>query len=315
LCLGSSNREVLTGSSSKKNLPPAVFTNFTWNTIRNFSHSWSNPESPLFDNINNVWLEFDVENDKPTSAIPEPSFFFGPKGLSADFPASSYQWVTKVALKSLLGSHLTPQVERNLLKCFSLLPAGGKVFQIGVMLSRQEESSMVRLCVRDIPPNQILDYLIDIGWNGCVARLKETISMLSNFTDHIRLNFAVGDTVFPKIGFECYFERKPIKDPKLEEFLGYLVNHNLCTATKSDAIIAWSGLSHEKSDRQLWPQDLLKTSRLMNMSKLSMFARAVHHIKIVYEPDHPLKAKAYLSFWHLWLNLPISKQPLVKIAA
>ena len=308
LCIGDSDRELLAGCSNKHRLSETVLSNKTWNTIRNFSNIWSNPASSLHDKITNVWLEFDV--DEASSAIPEPSFFFGSPFITGDREDDSYQWAIDLALRSLLGDYLTPQVEQNLLKCFRLLPAGGKVFQIGVMLSRPQESNIVRLCVKDLPSDRIIDYLVSIGWKGSIPKLQAVIDTMSSFVDDIRLNFAVGETVFPKIGLECYCQRKPAPEPKLERFLDYLVEQQLCTPAKRQGISTWSGLSNEISARQLWCSDLLKTSSFLGDRKLSTFARSIHHIKIVYQPDKPLTAKAYLAFWHLWLDLPSpAKQP------
>lgn len=303
-----SGREILAGRGSIATLPEVVFTNPVWNTIRNFCAHWAEPASPLYKNVTDVWLEFDVDGSPP--AVPEPSFFFGPKDLQSvnsdallpEVPDRNYQWVTEVALKALLDSSLPSQFKRNLLVCFNLLPKGAQVFQIGVMLSRQVESSVVRLCVRDIPKEQILEYLINIGWAGSGSELNSTITTLSRFVDTIRLNFAVGNTILSKIGFECYFERKPVHEPRLKLFLDYLVARQLCTPDKRDALLAWPGYSHEKSNQELWPSDLARTSSFLDSRKFSTFIRLLHHIKIVYQPNSPLEAKAYLWFGHNWIS-------------
>jgi hypothetical protein len=291
-------RDILAGRHATANLPQVFFNHPAWKTICNFCDRWADPNSPLHENVTDVWLEFDV--DGSPSAVPEPSFFFGPKALVRD---SNNEWVTDVALKLLLDSSFSSQTKQNLLKCFNLLPPQARAFHIGVMLSRQVESSVVRPCIRDIPSDRILDYLTNIGWTGSVDELAETMAILSRFVDTIRLNFAVGETVFPKLGIECYFQRKALPEPRLEQFLDYLVAKQLCTVAKRNALLAWPGFSHENSHRDLWPRDLLATSSFLDVRKLSTFVRLIHHIKIVYQPNKPLEAKAYLWFGHNWLDL------------
>ena len=42
--------------------------------------------------------------------------------------------------------------------------------------------------------------------------------------------------------------------------------------------------------------------RLLADVALSVFYRRIYHIKIVYHPDMPLAAKAYLHFGHQWIK-------------
>ncbi|MBR8834888.1 MAG: hypothetical protein DSM106950_12845 [Stigonema ocellatum SAG 48.90 = DSM 106950] len=155
-----------------------------WSRIRNYSTHWADPTSPLYEKADNIWLEFDVESPPPT--VPVPSLFFGFKGIPSRISTASqsgvashpHQWVPQSALKLLLDKSLPSLVEYQLLNCFDLLPTEAYVFQIGVMLARK--SDLVRICIRNISPEQILDYLTQINWPGSVSELKAILTKLSS---------------------------------------------------------------------------------------------------------------------------------------
>ena len=288
-------RETLINSDS------LVFANPIWSKVHDFCINWADLKSSLYENVDNIWLEFDV--DKHSLEVPEPSLFFGPKNIRGKGVAD-YQnnWVADEALPLLLGKSVPKEVKQQLLKCFDSLPSDGEVFQIGVMLPRKSESQIVRLCVEDIPNKQIFDYLSNIGWSDSSNQLSSLLSELSNLVDVIRLNFAIEDTIFPKIGLECYLHEQPKNSPKWQRFKDYLVRNNLCTLEKANALLDWSGYSEEKDNPELWQDNFTRASTLATPNFKSTIVRLLHHIKIVYQPNQPLQAKAYLWFGHRWLS-------------
>jgi hypothetical protein len=284
--------------------------NPVWSRVYDFCEHWIDTNSPLYHEVDRVWLEFDLVNPQP-SKMPEPNFFFGTaegikneaeNTVSSGKVADSYSWVTDEALRLLLNKPLPDSVKQKLLVCFNSLPPEGRVFQVGVMLPRKAESQMVRLCIKNIAIANIPQYLSDIDWQGSIAELKSILADLSPFVNFISLNLAVGDTVFPKIGLECYIDKKLRINPKWRLFLDYLVEQQLCTPEKADALLNYPGYSVEKSHQDLWPSNLSNASAFVYPNLSSTIIRLLHHIKIVYQPDKPLKAKAYLWLGHLWLS-------------
>jgi hypothetical protein len=297
-------REALVNSLEP--LTSLPYSNPVWRRVHNFCTQWANRKSSLYNSVDNVWLEFDL--DGQPSEVPEPSFFFGPRGIKGDEEKLSFgiyrekNWITDEALRLLLDNFLPEPVEQRLLTCFESLPLGGEVFQIGVMLPRKSESQAVRLCVEGITNEQALEYLGNIGWPGSIDELNYLFSELSSFVDVIKLNFAVENIVFPKIGIECYFHKQPKNSPKWGLFLDYLVKNKLCTLEKANALLNWSGYSERKFHQELWPTNFAKASAFVCPSIKSTIVRLLHHIKIVYQPNQPLQAKAYLWFGHRWLT-------------
>lgn len=299
-------REALTGYCEP--LASLLYTNPVWNRVRDFCACWADIESPLYKNVAHIWLEFDL--DRQPSEVPEPSFFFAPISIKKEEEKLSLtkdifrrnNWVTDEALRLLLGNSLPEQVKKNVLNCFNALPPTGEVYQIGVMLPRKSESQAVRLCVKGITPEQILEYLRSIGWSASISQLSYILSELSSFVDVIMLSFSIENSIFPQIGFECYFDKQPKKSSKWQSFIDYLVKHQLCTLEEANALLKWSGYSIENCNQELWPSNFAKASAFVGPSLKSTIIRLLNHIKIVYQPHQPLQAKAYLWLGHRWLS-------------
>jgi hypothetical protein len=279
-----------------------------WQQIRNFTNSWQNQTSPLYSNVNNIWLEFDVESHSDQTPIP--SCFFGSQTIYA--PSSTipdaHTWVTQNAIQLLRGHSLPPTVEKQLFRCLEALPTRVHIFQVGLMLARQ--SDMVRICLRGISPGQIIDYLTHIGWSGSTDGLKTLLQELSIYVERIDLDLDVGEAgVSAKIGLECYLTLQPKYEPRWISFLDYLVKVGLCLPQKREALLTYPGYVREKNHRHEWPSHLLKLSGFLGQNHENVFMRGLHHIKVVYQSEKAIEAKAYCWVTHSLLKKQ-TNQPL-----
>lgn len=310
----SQGREVLTGQGPGQGLPVFFHDEAVWRQIRTFSIEWSNPQSPLFDHVHNMWIEFDV-GGTPSSVTPVPSVFIGPDNLqSLGVTAHPGQmpehcmWLTDLALPLLLGSETDCALRAQIARCINLLPPSARIFQVGLMLARP--SCTTRLCVRGVSPTQIAEYLRALDYDISSAGLKELLGLLEPLVDRIDLDMDVADRVLPKLGLECYL---PSDAAAIRRFLTHLVSSGLSTEAKALALESWPGMAHERLNRDIWPPHLLALSAFLGGRVHSIFARWLHHVKIVYQPGLPLQAKAYLAVHHLWLA-PEQLKDLLKIA-
>lgn len=283
-------------ASENGELPLALISAPIWEQINQFSKEWQNQVSILHQQVNNIWLEFDI-NDYH-SDLPLPSCFFGAQSLYSrksphvNIAENRYEWVTGKALPLLLNDNLPESVAANFCHCLDFLPQEAYVFQIGLMLARKIKNQ-VRVCIRNISPGEIPEYLQEIGWTGSVDILKGFLRELSGLVDRIDLDIDVGETVAPKIGLECYLLEQPKLEPRWQLFLNYLVDRNLCLSSKQAALLAYPGFIREKNYQGVWPSYLSKKVR-ENSSEV-VFFRRINHIKIVYQEDQPQLAKAYLA--------------------
>lgn len=285
-------RAIVAGTHDNIKLSESLRTNPVWNLACNFSQHWLDPTSPIYNKVDNIWLEFDVNGEPPP--IPIPSLFFGCSpaqventGITlAKAEPESHQWVTETALKILLGDSLSGKMKQKLWECLVALPTDAYVFQIGMMLGRK--SDLIRLCVRNISPEDIIVYLEQIGWTGSIDFLQTTISELASFAARIDLDLDVGNSVLPKIGLECYLEGQPRSEPKWQAFLSYLVEKALCLPDKKDALMGC-------------PRYISVSSEKLGARKWSGFVRGLHHIKIVGNGERVIEAKGYIYINHSWL--------------
>jgi hypothetical protein len=306
-------REILNGQRPGRDLPAFFQDEPVWQRIRSFSSEWFNPQSPLFDHVHNIWIEFDVEGTPPS--IPVPSVFIGPNNLqplgaaidNGEMPRHC-AWLTDSALPLLLGSKPDSPLRAQIARCTNLLPSGARIFQVGLMLARTSQTT--RLCVRGVSGTQIIEYLGALGWDETLTELKQVVCSLLPFVDRIDLDLDVTDRVLPKIGLECYLAPNAAA---VRRFLDYLVSSGLSTPVKAEALESWRGMAHERLTPDIWPKDLLAVSGFLGGRVHSIFARWLHHIKIVYRPALQLQAKAYLAVHHLWLA-PAALKDLVKQA-
>lgn len=308
-------REVLTGLRPGRDLPAFLESHPVWRRIRAFAREWSDPRSPLFDAVHNIWLEFDVDGSAPST--PVPSVFVGSETLKApeeqpanpDLMPSHCAWLIGLALPLLLIQEVGSAPRRQVARCLNLLPSGAYVFQVGLMLSRI--SRITRLCVRGISASQIIEYLERLGWQGSIPELEMLVNALAPLVQRIDLDLDVTDRVLPKVGLECY----PIMTmPAIQRFLDFLVSSGLATAEKAQGLGRWGGMAHELLTPEVWPRELLSVSSFLAGRVHSAFPRWLHHVKIVHHPELPLQAKAYLAVSHQWIAPGDLKQILSSAA-
>lgn len=254
------------------NLPDTILIHPVWRRFQDLCQDLADANSSLHQGVSEIWLEFDV--DGQPSKVPIPCVFLG---LDRE-AACNAQSLLEIALK-LLEHRASSHLESNLHLCLDALPTDAKIIFIGAMLSRQSDA--VRVIVRGIPPAQLSAYLTHIGWTGSVNELEEVISPLSGLVDNIIPSFDVGDTVFSRIGLECYLTNLPQHEPRWQLFLDHLVTTGLCTPAKRNALLAWPGYDQK-----------------------AFFGRFITHIKIVCQPGIPLEAKGYLGLWHRLNQFP-----------
>jgi len=289
--------------NSATNLPDSILIHPVWRRCLNLSQDWADANSSLHQRVNAIWLEFDV--DGQPSNVPIPCICM----LLNQEPACDFQSLREMILK-LLEHPLSSHLESNLHLCFEALPAGAKMNLLGAMLSRQSDA--VRLVISGIPPAQLSAYLAHIGWSGSVNELEEVISSISGLVDNIELSFDVGDTIFPRIGLECYLTGQAEDEPRWQLFLDHLVTTGLCTPAKRNALLGWLGYEQKALKRafqfgkKIWDRiqnaatsvgSLVGAHKSEKHPGVNIFSRFTISTKIVYQPGIPLEAKGYLGLW------------------
>lgn len=285
-------RRVLAANAYDIDLPQELLQNPVWMNVRHFCTNWESEASPLYQKVRNIWLEFDVVDDMPK--IPVPSFFFGPEflyNLPIENDQHPHSWIWEVALPLLWGRDVPTSLNQNLARCFEVLPENAYVFQIGLMLAREWDG--VRLCIRDISPNAIVDYLTSIGWQGNTKVLQRILNNLS-FMERIDLDIDIGEHVALKIGLECYLHKQPQFEESWSLLFNNLIEMGLCLPEKKQALLEYPGYIRERMNPELWPKSVKKLSWLLGSQVEWVVFKGLHHIKLTYDEAALKEAKAYL---------------------
>jgi ubiquinone/menaquinone biosynthesis C-methylase UbiE len=279
--------------SCNLNLPESFLTSPVWRFFQDFYQEWADPTAYLHQWVAQIHLEFDI--DGQPSQVPIPCIFLE---LNQEIEREALELI-EIASR-LLSPEKSSLLESNLKLCTDSLPDGARITHLGAMLSRPAEG--VRINVKGIPPENLLDYLVKSGWQEPTNALSNLVSILAKLVDEIVLTFDVGERVYPRIGLECFLEKQPQHEPRWQIFLDHLVETGLCTLAKQNALLAWPGFSQKADQPELWPKSLSAIDLFFGSQALSVFWRTISLIKIVYQPGSPLEAKGYLAFGHRWFN-------------
>lgn len=284
---------ILSGLRTSHPLPSHFQQSDVWRRILLFSKEWVQPDSPVFQAVNSLWLEFDV--DGISFDLPVPSVFIGTDQLrpgdalgQSRRTCGDHAWLTDRALPMLLGDSLDPAVKRKIALCVNRLPPGAHVFQVGLMLARN--CNAVRICVRGIPLTQIGGYLEDLEWHTSGA-LNIILDALAQKVDRVDIDLDITDRVLSKIGLECYLGKS---SSQLAGFLDHLVSSGLCTPRKASAIVNWPGAANLAAPRRDLAHGAQTASRQFESVSTEFLERELHHVKLDYRDVKLEQAKAYL---------------------
>jgi hypothetical protein len=271
------------------NLSANYLENPNWQIFQEICQEWTEPNSFLSQRVKNIWLEFDIIGQK--LQMPDPCIFFG---LNQEI-ASNSQDLIGMASK-LLNQQISPELESNIQLSMNSFTS---IHYLGAMLSRSKQN--IRIVANKINPRKLLDNLVEFGWKYPIDPLQSLVFELSEFVDSICLSYDIGEIILPRIGLECFLDKQPSDEPRWQLFLDYLVDKGLCTASKKNAILAWTGFCQKSSQPDLWPKNLTWADSFLGSKALSIFSREISHIKVVYQPNSALEAKVYLWFGHGWV--------------
>ncbi len=271
------------------NLPSNFVGHTTWEILHSLSQNWVDSSSFLYANINRIGLEFDI--NKYSGNVPIPCIFLGLKTEATLNENNLFKIVNQ-----LFSHQISPKLEMNIQHCLNTLPAGAKIRHIGAMLSRKPAT--LRVNIGGISPQEIIPYLQELGYATDTDSLVTLIADVSELVDSILLSIDVSEIIYPRIGLECFLFPQPHQDSSWENLFKYLVDQGLSTQEKKAALWTWPGFSQPK-----YPPSFTNLSDLFFPgNRANVIWRTINHIKLVYHPQQPLEAKAYLAFAHCQID-------------
>lgn len=250
-------------------------------------NQWINPESNFLSFIEIIWLEYDMvlRLEDVDFSLSAPSIFFDIRKMWDLTNRRPQQAEHLKSVLSFIFRKLDQPFSYTLLskaiECVLILPLHAYVRQIGAMISRKTDK--IRFCIHGLNFSQIENYLNQIGWVGDISELKKIITSIADILEYCVLDIDVGEQIESTMGIECYVISGPHQIFNWNLFLECLVKHGLCTEEKKQGLTKWQGYAFHNEN-------------VDGSSHRYALVRRINHIKIVYSPQLPLRAKAYLYF-------------------
>lgn len=269
-----------------------------WKRLKSFCIDWADSSSPVHQYVNEVWLEYDFDDDERSDV---PSIFIGINPSMYD--GESNLELIEQTVGHLMGAPLSDGVSRNLRVCFQALPGRAMLLHTGVMLSRSVDA--LRVNIQRIHLDDIPSFLREVQWTGDKEACAELLSIGRLLCDSIRIDLDLGSIVYPQIGLEFFIGDGPETKNRWKVFLERLVVEGLCDAQKAHALLDWSGYISPTQTSQDWPSSLLLDSLKKDPNQFGVLARTLNHVKINLCQNQKPELKAYLGFGHAWVS-PVS---------
>lgn len=255
-----------------------------WEPVRRLAGRWLAADASLA-SMDTLWLELDLPTRGPAPTAP--GVFFGVTGTGPpnDGPGTAADEDSRFLAHSLASTIglLRPGIRperlgERLTDVLTVLPAGARLFQTGVMLGRDDPR--IRLCIEGLAPGSVPDLLTALGAPAAHLPETETALDLASYADDLALALDVGDDLGPTVGLELYSMSG--SEASLDRLLERLESAGLCGADQRSRLLAYRGRSFEPgSERAEGGQVLM--------------AHDLSHVKLVVTPGQPLAAKAYLA--------------------
>jgi hypothetical protein len=227
--------------------------------------------------VRSVWLEFDLDR---VTAGESPAPVVCTKLPRGTGPG----WLLGTLLPALQGGPLSAGQRGLIRACLAALPPAASLLYIFSLRARGSDA--VRLEIFGMEPAEILDYLRSMIPERASA--VERVLPLFDGVESLHLSFDVADAILPRIGIEGSFPRQPSREPRWEVFFERLIQRDLCSPGKRDAVLAWPGYETFWTAPKRWP--------VAEVGPLGACVRSLSHVKVVCAPDRTPEAKAYLVF-------------------
>jgi hypothetical protein len=287
LSLASGGPEALATPAQQPALARAIAADERWLRLHRFGRRWA-AESEWQMRVPFVFLELDC--DAPESPLPVPSVFLGLDWPTNEMTAEARRpgreqshdrtpglATAREMLTLLRRDPVPPAVDALLARCFALVPDGGLVLHLAVMLGRASEA--VRLSLL-LPRTQLFAYLSAIGWAEGLPALERLIRLLAPVTDlaggRVQIDLDLGNGLGSAAGLML----QPHPGRGWIALFEALVDDDLCEPGRRDAVLAWPGIS--------------SLPAMASTGGPTHLERHIAHAKITCGAGVETRAKAYL---------------------
>ncbi|MDB5011698.1 MAG: hypothetical protein JWR67_772 [Mucilaginibacter sp.] len=264
-------------------------TDYEQEKIVAFFRNWANKSSSYYKNIIEVFLELDV---LPSGNRIPLLFFALEPGLSAIEVKNHFSPI----LRQTLG-------DRTFLNLFETVadscPDNAFVAYLGLLFSR--DIDVLRVNIKKLSAADVIPFLQKIGYTWISPALEDWITFIYSYADRVTVCIDIGKNIFPKIGFECFWNEQPAMETKWMLFMDELIRRNLCRLDKVDTVLAWDNEIFP-SQISTWPPHLWIQSLSKPENQFTVLRKKLSHIKLSYCTGQAPEVKAYLGYGNIWLT-------------
>lgn len=253
-----------------------------WKQLRHFARLWEQPDHLFNAYIRNIWLEFDLaavsSSLQVSDTIGNPCIFWGP---THNTPLN--ERFLRLLLEEMCAFQPADVSDQSLQSFVASLPDQAQLFQLGMMVSRQQP--LVRVCVNQIASRDMADWLEGLHWPGDPAALADILTTLDPLLGSVAIDLDLtASRPAEKIGIECYMDWSNEQSDQWLPLLDYIEPLTLCIPSKRNGILEFPGIKWLISSEQHEFRGIVYPKLIRN----------IHHIKLSVVDNRITEVKAYL---------------------
>lgn len=242
---------------------------------------------------NVFWCEFDC--NQMGNFIPVPGVFLDiSQELTKSKNESFLCQLICRAVSILTGEMVAYSTQQTLEATLKALPKGVYLTQFGVMLSRisnnRTTASSLRVNFSGWEGINIANWLETVGCKAAAAEVAGVTQEIPTLLSRIIVTLDVGREISPRVGIECHptliedvCSGEKSNHIWLQEFTSWLVARYKASNKKIEALCSWNGY-----------KELPICDGGESKSGYYACATDISHLKLVFDPQTGLQAKAYL---------------------
>lgn len=241
--------------------------------------------------IDYLVLEFDVDACGGQRA---PGVFFA---FHEHLPAAAR---CAAALELLQHAGLGPELQQRVRQCFDACSTAESISHVAFMLGRSLDR--VRVNFRNVGPARLPQLLQTLAYERPLAGLAGVLHDWLRRVDRVNICLDIGAATASNLGLECTLHKAPADEPRFGWLLEALQDQHLCRPDKAQALLNWPGLLTPHKLADTWPARLLLEALTRPERHCGVIEKNIAHIKLGFNAEGALRAKAYLGFRHVWRN-------------
>lgn len=261
-----------------------------WQAVRSFAAAWIDPRMGWEAAIDSMWLEFDLgawHSDTRAGTVGPRLFIDLSRTLRRTRNAELWRCFACDIIHSVAPEVAPGEISTQLKSCLDPLPRSAS--PLSLEIPHGTGAKDLRICLIGIHAGDLLSYVRAIGWRDDSGALLKVLHDLRGTPGQAAnvdiLDVDLGHMSPGRLGLEFNFARRPQLRGMLakEGLLAGLVDLGLAESATIAGLRAWPGCSVQSLPHTLWP---------------CLVTRRLNHVKLTFDRDGVIAAKAYSCFFH-----------------